>query len=203
LLQGILPEKAGLPPDRQCHPQNKHHYSGQRYYYDDQVHIVGQEPQIMTNPQENTSEIDFKNQPPRPPDIKSDDRTLLAWQRSHMANERTFLAWSRTSIALLAFGFVTERFEIFLKHLLKLEGSDVHMGASSTIVYLSFLSFLLAGVTMLISGLRFLSARRHINRGEAVFSVLPEILVIALVIVVIAMAIILSLPQLKQVYEVM
>ena len=59
---------------------------------------------------------------PKPPDIMSDDRIFLAWQRSHMANERTFLAWSRTSISLLAFGFVIERFDIFLKHLLQLGG---------------------------------------------------------------------------------
>jgi len=37
--------------------------------------------------------------------------------RVHMANERTFLAWVRTSIAIMAFGFVVEKFTIFLHHL--------------------------------------------------------------------------------------
>ena len=32
-----------------------------------------------------------------------------------MANERTFLAWIRTSIGIMAFGFVVERFALFLK----------------------------------------------------------------------------------------
>ena len=32
-----------------------------------------------------------------------------------MANERTFLAWIRTSIGIMAFGFVVERFSIFVK----------------------------------------------------------------------------------------
>jgi len=36
-------------------------------------------------------------------------------RRVHMANERTFLAWIRTSIAIMAFGFVVERFAIFTK----------------------------------------------------------------------------------------
>jgi putative membrane protein len=35
--------------------------------------------------------------------------------QSHMANERTFLAWVRTSIGLMAFGFVVERFTIFMR----------------------------------------------------------------------------------------
>ena len=33
----------------------------------------------------------------------------------HAANERTFLAWVRTAIALMAFGFVIERFDLFLQ----------------------------------------------------------------------------------------
>ena len=32
----------------------------------------------------------------------------------HSANERTFLAWVRTSIAVIAFGFLVERFDLFL-----------------------------------------------------------------------------------------
>jgi putative membrane protein len=32
----------------------------------------------------------------------------------HAANERTFLAWVRTGIAVIAFGFVIEKFNLFL-----------------------------------------------------------------------------------------
>ena len=38
-------------------------------------------------------------------------------RRVHMANERTFLAWVRTSIGLMAFGFVLERFALFIKQM--------------------------------------------------------------------------------------
>jgi putative membrane protein len=38
-------------------------------------------------------------------------------RRVHMANERTFLAWIRTSIAIMAFGFVVERFTLFIKQM--------------------------------------------------------------------------------------
>jgi putative membrane protein len=33
----------------------------------------------------------------------------------HAANERTFLAWVRTAIAVMAFGFLVEKFDLFLK----------------------------------------------------------------------------------------
>jgi putative membrane protein len=36
-------------------------------------------------------------------------------RRVHMANERTFLAWIRTSISIMAFGFVVEKFSLFVK----------------------------------------------------------------------------------------
>jgi putative membrane protein len=38
-------------------------------------------------------------------------------RRVHMANERTFLAWIRTSIGIMAFGFVVEKFALFVKQL--------------------------------------------------------------------------------------
>jgi putative membrane protein len=33
----------------------------------------------------------------------------------HAANERTFLAWVRTGIAVMAFGFLVEKFDLFLE----------------------------------------------------------------------------------------
>lgn len=33
----------------------------------------------------------------------------------HSANERTFLAWVRTAIAIMAFGFLVEKFDLFLE----------------------------------------------------------------------------------------
>ncbi len=132
----------------------------------------------------------------KPPDIMADDRVFLAWQRSHMANERTFLAWSRTGIALLAFGFVIERFEIFLHHLAQLSGGQLHFHSSGLTIYMSLFAFFLAGFVTSISGIRFLRVRRHINSGEAVFSVVPDILVVMSMITIIVMAIALSLPRL-------
>ena len=37
--------------------------------------------------------------------------------RDHAANERTYLAWIRTAIALMGFGFVIEKFDLFLRYI--------------------------------------------------------------------------------------
>jgi putative membrane protein len=35
----------------------------------------------------------------------------------HASNERTFLSWVRTAIAVMAFGFLIERFDLFLRYI--------------------------------------------------------------------------------------
>ncbi len=51
-------------------------------------------------------------------------------RRVHMANERTFLAWVRTSIAIMAFGFVVEKFSLFVKQMGYLPGEGGHSAAA-------------------------------------------------------------------------
>jgi putative membrane protein len=48
-------------------------------------------------------------------------------RRVHMANERTFLAWVRTSIGIMAFGFVVERFSLFVRQVSFLLGKQPGM----------------------------------------------------------------------------
>src|SRR5436309_7101213 len=40
---------------------------------------------------------------------------MIRGYSDHAANERTFLAWVRTAIAVMAFGFLVERFDLFLE----------------------------------------------------------------------------------------
>jgi len=44
---------------------------------------------------------------------------MLQRYSDHAANERTFLAWVRTGIATIAFGFVIEKFNLFIATLEK------------------------------------------------------------------------------------
>ena len=39
---------------------------------------------------------------------------MIRGYSDHAANERTFLAWVRTGIAVIAFGFVVEKFNLFV-----------------------------------------------------------------------------------------
>ncbi|MHB8579085.1 MAG: YidH family protein [Ignavibacteriaceae bacterium] len=51
-------------------------------------------------------------------EINKDKSSPKILNRSvHMANERTFLAWIRTSIGIMAFGFVVEKFSLFIKQI--------------------------------------------------------------------------------------
>lgn len=54
-------------------------------------------------------------------DKKPRDSSLA---KDHLANERTFLAWIRTGLGIMAFGFVIEKFALFLKQVTSLVGKS-------------------------------------------------------------------------------
>ena len=52
---------------------------------------------------------------------------MIGGYTDHAANERTFLAWVRTGIAVIAFGFVIEKFNLFLLTIASAGlGTEVH-----------------------------------------------------------------------------
>jgi putative membrane protein len=87
----------------------------------------------------------------------------------HAANERTFLAWVRTAIAVMAFGFVIERFDLFLQVAapqLALQKFAPHGQALANAAGLAFIAI---GVVMIvISGFRFVRTAKDIERDDAV-----------------------------------
>jgi len=85
----------------------------------------------------------------------------------HAANERTFLAWVRTAIAVMAFGFLVEKFDLFLK----LAGASLatHMPAAPLQKFgsLAGLALIVLGTAMVaIAGLRFLKTARDIDSPD-------------------------------------
>ena len=64
--------------------------------------------------------------------------------RVFFAAERTLLAWTRTSLTLLAFGFMIERFGLFLL-LFRLQSSGLHGGLERGVSYWVGLAFMLLG----------------------------------------------------------
>jgi putative membrane protein len=49
---------------------------------------------------------------------------MIRGYSDHAANERTFLAWVRTGIAVIAFGFVIEKFNLFVLAIASANTSD-------------------------------------------------------------------------------
>ena len=84
----------------------------------------------------------------------------------YAANERTFLAWVRTAIALLAFGFLLERFDLFLQMAAVTLGTKVPslgggFGRSAG------LGLLVAGVAItIVAAIRFVKTNRDIASAE-------------------------------------
>ena len=88
----------------------------------------------------------------------------------HAANERTFLAWIRTAIAVMAFGFLVARFNLFLK----IAARSMAGGGPAVPVpgggFGGVAGFVLtaAGTAMVaIAAVRFVRTRRAIESAEA------------------------------------
>jgi len=85
----------------------------------------------------------------------------------HSANERTFLAWVRTSIAVMAFGFLVEKFDLFLE----LTGPSL-AGRTLSLPGQKFgniagLVFIVLGTAMVgIAAVRFVITAKNIDRED-------------------------------------
>ncbi len=105
----------------------------------------------------------------------------------HMANERTFLAWIRTSIGIMAFGFVVEKFAFFMKNLSSFLGKPIaHESATSSVGYSSIFGIVLVAFGALmgvLSFIRYKKVEREIDEDTYRPSLLLDILLTLLVIV--------------------
>jgi putative membrane protein len=82
----------------------------------------------------------------------------------HAANERTFLAWVRTAIAVMAFGFVIERFDLFLQIAAPQMAGKQLAPHSQWFANIAGLAFIVLGVAMtVIAGIRFVKTAKDIE----------------------------------------
>jgi putative membrane protein len=85
----------------------------------------------------------------------------------HAASERTFLAWVRTAIAVMAFGFVVERFDLFLRLSPYSASRHVHGLLSSTLGEITGIGLMVAGLAIVIvAAARFIHTRKQIDDAE-------------------------------------
>jgi putative membrane protein len=84
----------------------------------------------------------------------------------HAANERTYLAWVRTAIAVMAFGFLLERFDIFLSYATRESGqrlAGLHTRASE---WVGLMLLLFGAIIVLLATLRFYRNRKLIDSED-------------------------------------
>jgi putative membrane protein len=118
--------------------------------------------------------------------------------RDHAANERTFLAWVRTSIALMAFGFLIEKFDLFLAIMAPNFAPGSHALDHQGFGRWAGLGLIVLGVAVIvIAAVRFMRTARAIERAEpeSAPSFSPDI-VLAVLLVLFGVAIILYLSHL-------
>ena len=88
----------------------------------------------------------------------------------HAANERTFLAWVRTAIAVMAFGFLVAKFNLFLKiaaqSLARIPGQNVVVPGGG-FGDVAGLILIIAGTVMVaMAAVRFLRTAQAIDSPE-------------------------------------
>ena len=96
---------------------------------------------------------------------------MIGDYRDHAANERTFLAWIRTGIAVIAFGVVIEKFNVFM---LTLASTAVAQGQRSELARLSGrvgrydgLALILGGVGLVaLATVRFIRTARLLDDAQ-------------------------------------
>jgi putative membrane protein len=98
-------------------------------------------------------------------------------RRVHMANERTFLAWIRTSIGIMAFGFVVEKFALFVRQFYMVFGKEVKVPSAgySSIFGATLIGF---GATMgVLAFARYRKVEKQIDADTYQPSLLLDIMV--------------------------
>jgi putative membrane protein len=101
------------------------------------------------------------------------ESAMIERYSDHAANERTFLAWVRTGIAVIAFGFVVEKFNLFVRTLAQAASADnagqLHglQRLSGSFNRYDGLVLILIGIAIIIiSLLRFIRTSRLIDDQE-------------------------------------
>jgi putative membrane protein len=85
----------------------------------------------------------------------------------HSSNERTFLAWVRTAIAVMAFGFIVEKFDLFLEVAAPSLAGRTLSVPGQRFGNIAGLSLILVGTAMVaISAIRFLITARNIDSED-------------------------------------
>jgi len=97
---------------------------------------------------------------------------MISAYRDHAANERTFLAWIRTGIAVIAFGVVIEKLNLFVLTLTTLKSLDAghelqFERLSGPIGRYEGLALIILGIALIAVAIaRFVHTKRLLDDGQ-------------------------------------
>ena len=97
-------------------------------------------------------------------------------RRVHMANERTFLAWIRTSIGIMAFGFVIEKFMVPVGNH-NMEDFHSLVQGRNFIAFLGIFLVFMGAASGLLATFRFLRTEKEIIEDTYHPSIIADILI--------------------------
>lgn len=86
----------------------------------------------------------------------------------HSANERTYLAWIRTSVAIMAFGFLIEKFDLFITYIGKAIGDEEHFHSSLPAGIVGLGLFLVGVLIIVTATVRFLAYKKSIESDKSI-----------------------------------
>lgn len=84
------------------------------------------------------------------------------------ANERTYLAWVRTAIAMMAFGFLIEKFQLFLRIMSIQAHIKQNLQSSVAVEALGLAMMVVSMFIMIGATVRYLVQRKHILEREEI-----------------------------------
>jgi len=94
---------------------------------------------------------------------------MIRGYSDHAANERTFLAWVRTAIAVMAFGFLVEKFDLFLELAAPSLAGRTLSPPGQTFGNIAGLALIVLGTAMVVlAAVRFLITAKQIDSPEQV-----------------------------------
>lgn len=92
----------------------------------------------------------------------------------HAANERTFLAWTRTGLAVIAFGFVIEKFNVMVEALANTASTAAAQKLlierlAAPLSHYDGMALILVGIGLIIvAGIRYANTARLIDQEQFV-----------------------------------
>jgi len=103
---------------------------------------------------------------PNSPDAPARERPLPEDPRIRFAAEQAQLAWVRTALSLMGFGFVVDRFGLFLRAL-EAEGKGTLPSHTTSISFWIGITFIVLGVVInVVSAIEHSFVVDRINKGE-------------------------------------